>query len=585
MVQLPDITWVQSPESKMVDPSDHLIAIAFRAYDKYSFQESNMYSLQPLDGRDLTYREYLGIPYAEPPVGDLRFRPPKPLKKKWSGVLDATKHGPACMQHEIPLVPPPAKTDEDCLYLDVLTPGNGSNNVSKAVMIWIHAGGYTLRSTRIYDGAKYGVIGDVVVVMMNYRLDIFGFLSTGDDVVPGNMGLLDQHLAIRWVNRNIALFGGDPARITLFGESAGATSVTQQAIAPCNKGLFKRVISQSGTIFSDFAFHGKDMLPAVRKTGTLVNCTDANVTKLIECLQRVNPKALLLASRPPFDAIDIIYGWNPVVDGKFITREPADLLRGRARGPVAKMLRSIDLLIGHNSDEGYRFIQFYAVFQHPNFELWNPSWNEVSIVLPVMEKFLKIVAAKYGDETVAETIYETLALAYFGIHKGAKFNGERLAQIANEIINDRWFLIPALQFANLHAGLGGRTFKYHFIYRPSTAMHPSWVKGADHNAEFVLQFGSFPDDPIDQLVACTMITYWSNFAKTGNPNEPAANPALSAYWPPFTKEKSQNLEISANTAPSQPGEIIKPDRVHFWTEFLPKITATAKCGAKKTKKI
>ncbi|CAH1781139.1 unnamed protein product [Owenia fusiformis] len=534
---------------------------------------SNPHNSPYLQDRDLTYNKYLGIPYAEPPVGNLRFRPPKPLDKKWSGVRDATTHGTACMQHKTKIIPPPDKMSEDCLYLDIWSPGNNTNSEPKAVMVWIHGGGYTLIYTGLYDGAMHAVIGDVVIVMMNYRLDVFGFLSTGDGAVPGNMGLLDQQLAIRWVKDNIALFGGDPKKITLFGESSGATSVTQQAIAPSNRGLFQRVISQSGTIFTEYAFHHKDMLQAVLKTARSLNCTDVSVRKLIECLQGVDAEELLNASRPALDGIDVIWGWNPVVDGKFIIKQPRDMLRSKIRGPIREMFKNIDLMVGHNSDEGYMFLQFYGLFQHPKFDAWNPAWNNVSFLRPILDKIMRSIGAKYG-EPKAEIIYETLAYMYLDFHKGAEFDGEQLARIATELITDEWFLVPALQFAKLHAGFGGRTFKYHFAYRPSSSLHPDWIKGADHDAEFPFQFGTFPVDPVDQLVAYTLISYWSNFAKTGNPNEQAASYAMLPEWPRFTKEKSQYLEIS--TKSSQPGDIIKPNRVHFWTKYLPKIVASAK---------
>ncbi|CAH1782135.1 unnamed protein product, partial [Owenia fusiformis] len=165
--------------------------------------------------------------------------------------------------------------DEDCLYLNVWAPGDGSTRDMrevKAVMVWIHGGGYSWDSAIAYDPTMITVIGDVVMVTMNYRLGIFGFLSTGDNVVPGNMGLLDQQLAIRWVKDNIALFGGDPERITIFGQSAGASSVTQHATSPTNIGLFQRAIAQSGTISSEFAIRDTDVIPLLRETGEAVGC-------------------------------------------------------------------------------------------------------------------------------------------------------------------------------------------------------------------------------------------------------------------------------------------------------------------------
>ncbi|CAH1781140.1 unnamed protein product [Owenia fusiformis] len=539
-----------------------------------------------LQNRDLSYVEYLGIPYAEPPVGNLRFKPPQAIITKWTDVRDATSHGAACMQHKTGIFPPPAEMSEDCLYLDILTPAGSSRSNPKAVMVWIHGGGYVLGSTRLFNVAKLTVIGDVVVVLVNYRLDVFGFLSTGDSVVPGNMGLLDQQLAIRWVKENIALFGGDPERITLIGQSAGATSVTQHAISPTNKGLFQRVISQSGTIFTDYAFNNNDMIPAIRKTGRPLGCNDTDIIMLIECLQGADKDELLLASRPPspLEVEGLIWSWGPVLDGTFFVKPPREMTRGKGNGQAERMLKSIDLLIGHNGNEGYNHLQLYAFFQNPReFSLTAHTWNDVGFLRDLSEKLFRAVGNKYGNDEVAEMIYEILAYTYLNIQKGSDFDGPKLAEVLHELLTDELYLIPALKFADLHAELGGQTFKYHFDYRPSSSIHPDWVEGADHFTEVPYVFGMIHNNSpaFDQLLSYNLIKYWSNFAKTGNPNEPTTYPGLPAYWPQFTKGKRQFLEISVNITSSKPGEIIKPDRVYFWTEYLPKIVATLKCGARK----
>ena len=206
--------------------------------------------------------EFLGIPYAEPPVGKLRFKPPVPVSP-WTNVYEAFSDGATCMQQASPFEEE-ALTDEgrdedhagfadlfeniseDCLTLNIFTNSMGSfNKPPQAVMVWIHGGGFTLGSKDIYRMDNL-VQEDVVLVAMNYRLGALGFLSFGNDLVSGNMGLRDQHLAIQWVRANIHLFGGDPDKITIFGESAGGGAVHSQVLSPANRGLLAGAIAQSG---------------------------------------------------------------------------------------------------------------------------------------------------------------------------------------------------------------------------------------------------------------------------------------------------------------------------------------------------
>ena len=193
-----------------------------------------------------TVSRFLGIPFAEPPVGERRFQ--KPTKKAlFTEPLIAKSMPPACMQipRRISSVYS-TNLKEDCLYLNVLVPGDAiSANDRKAVLIWIYGGGFQYGSQDIYTSPTFAGLNDVILVTLNYRLSIYGFLSTGDSNLAGNQGLWDQHMAIQWVHDHIANFGGDPNRVTIFGESAGGASVVIQALYEGNQGMFKRVIAQS----------------------------------------------------------------------------------------------------------------------------------------------------------------------------------------------------------------------------------------------------------------------------------------------------------------------------------------------------
>ncbi|ESO82688.1 hypothetical protein LOTGIDRAFT_184457, partial [Lottia gigantea] len=232
---------------------------------------------------------FLGIPYAESPTGNRRFL--KPVRKaKFTETFNASLYGPSCPQSS------PAfqydRIDEDCLNLNIHTPDVMDDGRKFTVMIWIHGGGFILGNGRVFGGKELAVYGQVVVVTINYRLGVFGFLNTEGADVDANAGLYDQHLAIQWVHDNIADFGGDPTRVTIFGESAGAVSVIHQALYPENKGLFQRVIAQSGTanLPSAITLHPLDRAITFAKE---IKCFATSNKEMVKCLRARSMTELL----------------------------------------------------------------------------------------------------------------------------------------------------------------------------------------------------------------------------------------------------------------------------------------------------
>ncbi|VEN50797.1 unnamed protein product [Callosobruchus maculatus] len=207
-------------------------------------------SVKRTKDQGVQYFSFQGIPYALPPIGDLRFKDPVPFKG-WEGVLDASKENlPSCIQI-LPTMFGGTRESEDCLFLSIFTPAHSLNSIDRPlmpVMVWIHGGGFLVGNPDIeYYGPDYFMEHNIVLVQISYRLSSFGFLSTEDMESPGNYGLKDQHIAFRWIKENIEYFGGDPNEVTIFGESAGAASVQYHMLNPENKGLFHRAISQSGS--------------------------------------------------------------------------------------------------------------------------------------------------------------------------------------------------------------------------------------------------------------------------------------------------------------------------------------------------
>lgn len=196
---------------------------------------------------------FLGIPYAQPPIGDLRLRKPVP-KQNWSATLNATRRPHQCRQNpqEWPAFPGKSTNcSEDCLYLNLWAPADGIPGELRPVMVWIHGGDFILGSSSwdYYDGSMLSAYGEVVVVSMNYRLGRLGFLNAGTEEAPGNQGLYDQKLALQWVKDNALYFGGNASAVTLFGQDAGAASIAMHMMSPLSSGLFNRAILQSGGAF------------------------------------------------------------------------------------------------------------------------------------------------------------------------------------------------------------------------------------------------------------------------------------------------------------------------------------------------
>ena len=240
--------------------------------------------------------QFLGVPYAEPPVGSLRFKPPLPISG-WTGTKNATDFGPECMQNVYRPGPRPSMS-EDCLVLHVYVPETLSPVKQRAVMVWIHGGAFVIGKASTYDGAHLALRGDVIVVTINYRLGVFGFLSTGDTSSPGNYGLLDQRLAIKWVKDNIEKFGGNSSLITIFGESAGGVSTGMHVISPQNVGLFQRAIVQSGNMLVPWAIV-PNPLQFATKIGSHLSCSQpqhVNTSDLIRCIQKRMQTTFLMQS-------------------------------------------------------------------------------------------------------------------------------------------------------------------------------------------------------------------------------------------------------------------------------------------------
>ncbi|XP_013397365.1 carboxylesterase 5A [Lingula anatina] len=504
-----------------------------------------------------TLNRFMGIPFAKPPLGALRFMKPQPAGN-WTGVKNATKHGPSCMQTWVP----DFYQSEDCLTLNVLVPGVFNASLSKAVMVWIYGGGYNMGGSVYYIFDDLAVEDDVIVVTVNYRVGPFGFLSTGDVNAPGNAGLWDQIEGLKWVRDNIASFGGDPNRITIFGESAGASSVSQLAMTTATKGLFHRVISQSGAALSPWAWV-HDAIDVAMTIGNLLGCnaTTTDTAKLVRCLQNQDSVALINASSQ-ITAGRTYFGFSPVVDGDFFPRSVTELLKD-TDSDVLRHFRSVDYLIGFTDSDGGVFL-----FKLPfNYTSGIPGDKLRDTLIP---QLALQISALHKDEIEAKMK---------DIYYDPSADKEATARHYVDLLTDLEFAGPTLTLLTSHlTSTNKSSYLYLFTKIPSWQSALSWFRGSNHAADIGFIIGpnvshttwNVTFNEGERRFSRSMQTYWSNFAKTGNPNLPKAVPT---EWKQYTDSQKHYLELGDDITSKM--DVI-PKRMKLWLESIPQILSRDK---------
>lgn len=506
---------------------------------------------------------FLGIPFAEPPVGPRRFLPPEP-KRPWSGVLDATTFQNVCYQFVDNQYPgfegsemwnPNRALSEDCLYLNVWTPY--PRPARAPVLVWIYGGGFYsgASSLDVYEGRFLVQAEGAVLVSMNYRVGAFGFLALpGSREAPGNVGLLDQRLALQWVQENVAAFGGDPMSVTLFGESAGGASVGMHLLSPPSRGLFQRVVMQSGTPNAPWA----SVSPGeARRRATmlarLLECpitgTGSNDTELVTCL-RAQPAKRLVDYEWHLLPQDSVFRFSfvPVLED-FLSDTPEALLE-------AGDFSGLQVLVGVVKDEG----SYFLVYGAPGFSKDNES-------LISRSQFLSGV--RVGVPQASDLAAEAVVLHYTDWLRPEE--PELLRDALSEVVGDHNVVCPLAQLAGRLAARGARVYAYLFEHRASTLSWPLWM-GVPHGYEIEFVFG-LPLKPglnytsEEKALARRMMRYWANFARTGNPNSPP-DPSGS-QWPRYSGDTQQY--VSLNVRPLELRRGLHAQACAFWNRFLPKL--------------
>ena len=315
------------------------------------------------------FASFQGIRYAEPPVGELRFKSPQPFTYQSGSVVDVSATSTVmCTQYAGGTEP---AGQEDCLILNVYVPESAlADNEQRAVMVWIHGGGLVVGSNAIDTGDKYSpfplIDNDVIVVTINYRLSYLGFMFMGTEDVPGNAGLRDQSMALTWVRDNIAQFGGDPGQVTLFGQSAGSWSVSYHLTSPLSSGLFQRVIMQSGTSVSQSSspVTPERALRAQQIVAEFLNCTQATTDEVLQCMQ--SRDALDLVNQANFVEADGGYS-APVVDAgqgwsdPFFPDTPENIFNS------GDFNKDIEVMIGETIRDNPNFIHLLLLLVFRNY--------------------------------------------------------------------------------------------------------------------------------------------------------------------------------------------------------------------------
>ena len=299
--------------------------------------------------------KFLGVPFAAPPIGELRFKAPQPPETWKPNVRQAEKHGNLCIQPKryewlFRIYAQNFSYSEDCLYLDVYTP---NISLSLPVMFYIHGGAYETGNSFIHPSDILALQG-VVVVVIQYRLGPFGFLTTGDSAAPGNFGMLDQVEALKWVKENIENFGGNPSKVTIFGASAGGTSVSLHLLSPLSKDLFQQAIVESGVALSPFATLPLSIgIDVAKELAQKLNCPTGKSHEMMACMRKRDARKILEFSEPKNSRfVDVLY-FAPVIDKNFLYDTPENLLE---KGDF----KQAKLMIGFASNEGGIFLGLVA---------------------------------------------------------------------------------------------------------------------------------------------------------------------------------------------------------------------------------
>ncbi|CAF0804686.1 unnamed protein product [Rotaria sordida] len=556
-------------------------------------------------------RAWLGIPFAKPPIGSRRFKAPERVKP-WSGILNTTHFPATCWQTEQivyhleaeKIWSPNTKCNEDCLYLNIWVPVSNSQSIQlMPVLVWIYGGAFVTGSSAVdlYDGRILAATNNVIVVSMQYRLQSFGFLFLDRPDAPGNQGLYDQALALEWIHHNIGYFDGDSQRITLFGESAGAVSIGFHLLSPRSRSLFSNAILESGGPTCNWAYITAQ--EGRRRSHKYLNEFYSLVTKRLLNEQYSNEREKIpevcqrgpnvddieimfecAINYPIFDEDHYAYITNaeytiqdggpmffllmPVIDGTFLPQNPVAMLK-------TGNFKKCPLLLGANRDEGSYFM-VYAQGNEKTPGNAAPDVNYATFIKHLELYYNYIPSYPYKTSPI---VIQSLIQKYTDWSDWS--DNIRNAVILSHAVGDAHFTCPTVTVANAYAIQNMSVYFYHFVARPSTSDWHSWT-GVMHGDEIMFVFGE-PLNATDSKfykheeiqLARKIMTYWSNFAKYGNPNGNISTNVND--WPLYSYPERAHIVLDVFNIST--GIAHRADYCTFWEHYVPLlIEKFERCG-------
>jgi para-nitrobenzyl esterase len=446
---------------------------------------------------------FKAIPYAKPPIGNLRWKAPIPMDK-WNGVYKTDHYAPMPPQHPFGSAEQQSPSwSEDCLYLNVITPAT-SKDEGLPVMVWIHGGGFVTGHYASPSGANFAKKG-IVFVSIAYRTGALGFLALPElskesgKGISGNYGLMDQILALKWIRKNIAAFGGDPNKVTIIGESAGAIAVSMLCASPEAKGLFRGAISESGGSFcpiADSIYVNNQLIRSLKGAESFGQDFMKRMgAKSLKELRKMSPDAWINDEKTAG-----ISGFWPTADGVYITDDQYKLYE---RGEY----NDVNILIGTNSDEGTMFVRPTSVASY--------------------EKQINSTFGPYAERVLSEYPATSETEVYFAL---------------SDIFRDAGFAWHTYAWAKLQQQTGnGIVYMYYFDQLNRSPFVPEEIRrGAFHADEVPYVFGVQTEscNPTEDSVSNIMMEYWANFVKTGNPNASGM-----PYWTEFNEKEASVMDF------------------------------------------
>lgn len=507
---------------------------------------------------------FLGIPYASPPVGTLRFMPPV-RHPGWGVVLDATNFRSPCPQYDSKSL---QVGEENCLFVNVFTPSlprtRVGSELSFPVMVFFHGGFFDSGSSNIYGPERFLDKG-VILVTLNYRLGVLGFLSTGDENVPGNYGLLDQNMALQWVRENIPAFGGNPNLVTIFGQDAGAASVTIHMVAPQSQGLFSRAIAQSGSALCQWSVE-RNPLEYALEVSSKVRCPRDNVNSMIQCLRKADVNDILRAQNDLKVFGSFPVRTAPVIErtgsSRFLPEEPLYLMERES-------IRRVPFIAGVNRDEGvFLFPEVASLYRETS--VGSPDFLK-DVLLP---RYLHTAGRIKGN---TDAVVRSLMFEYFsGVDP---YNLTSIIKPFANMSGDNLFFACTDQALKAYSRFNVPTYMYLFSYRGTNTMvdydisvpRPAVDLGVSHGDELNYMFqlnvqGLRPPSLFDNFVSSRILTLWTDFARFGE--SPQFINSEYPRWDPFNPDTLSYYEIDSSL---HNGRGYRQRFVDLWLKHIPSL--------------